>query len=240
MDLEGQADAMRQHLLACGLVSELRTLVARVWRQNLDRQDSEVAGDTTWSMSMLSAANIRELALRSPESGGLSGQDSSWSIGLNRASLQFTTPRGRLRIMKLPALGTGRTPDWSSLDWKGSHVRHDLALANSRYFNLITGGPGQEVLGMVEPVGAPVGALEFLIGWVGEYASPLTSGFLTVPVLGERSVLAQLELWCDEPSQRTSEWPSVQPGPNLPFDQLPERETPIRLKPRPGREEGGQ
>ena len=239
LEFEPCARQAAQELQDCGLVQAFGGLVAQVWRQNLDRQDVE-AGDTYWTLAMLSAANIKEVALRPSAEGGLVGHDARWSVDKDRSSLRFSTTAGDVRAMTLPAVGGGRLPDWNAIDWEGAQLRREIALRNSRRIQLVSREVGLEPLVGVEMPRPTGGALEFMIGWTGDSRSPLTFGYLFIPVLGAQPALCPVPLWTDEPSGRGADVVEALQDERLPYDEVSVTEAPLRLKPRPGREARGE
>lgn len=226
---------MRQHLDESGLGSDVHRLIRGVWRHNQDRHDPDLAGDTARGLGFQSSENIREIAMRSPEDGGLNKPRAPWSVSVDQNSLVLSTALGNIHLKKLAVLDDGRTPDWNALQWKtDSRVRYQIATHNSARLGMLATPAQQDVLEALQfPEPSTPSGVAYIIGWTGHTMGPLTSGYLFVPVLGEDRALCRLSLWHDEPRHGGTEepkTPSVTPGN---FDELPGPKPTVRLRLRP-------
>jgi hypothetical protein len=127
-----------------------------------------------------------------------------WAID----GLTVDRPRGSLRlslggrhfyVMKAP-MSAGRRPDWDSMvKWDGeSDTRREIAETNFRVLgDFYNPGLGQGEL-WEHTTDRPASAIrEFLLVWAGEPHRPQTSGWLTVPGIGEAPFIARGRLWWD-------------------------------------------
>jgi hypothetical protein len=152
-----------------------------------------VPGEATAEVTITDAEKDIDRAHRDP-----------WAID----GLRVDRPRGSLRlslggrhfhVMKAPMSG-GRRPDWDSMvKWDGeSDTRREIAETNFRVLgDFYNPGPGQGEL-WEHTTDHPASSIrEFLLVWAGEPNRPQTSGWLTVPGIGEAPFIARGRLWSD-------------------------------------------
>lgn len=218
-------------------------LTRDVYGRNLDRHEPDELGDTAMSFGIQCSENLKTRALRRGRQDDLELPEDHWDIpGLivttRRNSLMFEIDDVRIFVMKVP-FAEGRVPRWDlAKQWdQGSDLRHRLADGNSRVlggYKTVAGGDDA-----LFPHPARPGRIRnYLLVWAGEAEAPLTSGWLTVPALGDEPFVAKAALWWDEQTPG----PSVRErrperGPD--FDQRPPANPEIVVKPRPVAE-GGQ
>lgn len=239
-----QADEVSEHLGSIGFTKHCSALLHGVYRRRLDRHDPEIAGDNAKTLGFGASENFGELAVRPLDEGGLRVSDDRWVLTRNRGSVLLRAAGASIRFMKLPTVGDDRVANWDGLDWKhDSGVRQDMAVGNSVLLGLVTGHPDQGVLGaeivamsLREEARRP----NFIIGWTGHPTQPLTSGYLFLPAAGEQPALCPVRLWHDEPGQRPRGSRPVEPVSSTRFDELPEPDAAVKLRPRPAREKHAQ
>jgi hypothetical protein len=222
---------------SAGLVDVVHALHRDVWTQDLARYEPDEMGDTTRSLGFQASENIRKLAEQRFR------EDPRWAIdGLGVASrqgsLQLTFAGVRLRFMKAGP-DHGRNPDWIRLDRGDGEARRLMAERNS----LVLGGyrtqpPDPGLFDLDEGDAGEADSLnDFLLVWTGHLQEALTAGWLTVPILGERSFPAQEQLWWDDTSgspghgRRTPAAPGGEP-----FTDKPSPSAALKLRPGMGRE----
>lgn len=234
-ELTQQAHDMRLHLDESGLGAAVHRVIRGVWRYNQDRHDPDIAGDTARSLGFQSFENIREIAMRCRDEGGLNEPGAPWSVSADQNSLAVSTAYGDIHLKKLPVLGDGRTPNWNTLNWKtDSGVRYEIAARNSARLGVLATPAEQDVLEVLRfPEPATPARVAYIIGWTGYPQGPLTSGYLFVPVLGEDRALCRLSLWHDEPRRGGAEEPTAPSTTPGNFDELPEPKPTVRLRRRP-------
>lgn len=229
-----------------GLLAAIRDLQRTVWSVNIDRYEPDELGDTPRALGLLTFENFTQRALRRYNHDELEPAEKHWNID----GLKVTTPSGVLTFeldgarivgMKVPP-SERRSPAWDRLtDWDNeSNTRLQIARDNSRVLcGYSTPAPGQGVLVDVEAdLGKVPGVIcDFLYVWAGEFNAPLTSGWLTVPVLGGAPFAAVESLWhdTDEDLMTSTEAPSRELG-GPSFEQKPATRPAIALRPRPAAE----
>lgn len=233
-------------LKASGLLAAIRDLQRTVWAVNIDRYEPEELGDTPRALGLLSFENFTQRAIRRYNRDELEPSDKHWNID----GLKVTTPDGVLTFelegvrivgMKVPP-AQRRSPDWDRFaDWDNeSEARRQIAQKNSRVLcGYSTPLPGQGVLTDIEvDLGSAPGAVcDFLYVWAGEFSAPLTSGWLTVPVVGGTPFAAVQPLWRDTDDDLMIGAQAPSRGPGGPsFEEKPAARPAITLKPRPAAE----
>lgn len=226
-----------------GLTRVLADLVRDVWGANLERYEPEDRGDTTKSLGFQCSENIRELAARRIQGGDLAAREDHWNV----PGLQFSTPRGVLTLqlpglevvlMKVP-YAHGRRPVWDQFpNWEtSSHIRDEIARDNSR----ILGGSNLQSETQSEfefPEDSPIGLVRrMMVVWAGEPDANLTSAWLTVPVSwSTMTFAAKTALWRDEAGDSPSKLFGTPRYDGPSFDEQPNVEPKIAMKPRPAGE----
>ncbi|HEX2895994.1 MAG TPA: hypothetical protein VHO29_18460 [Marmoricola sp.] len=225
-----------------GLLSAVRELHREVWATNLDRYEPDELGDTPRSLGLLCHENFTARAVRRHQCSELEPKAHHWNI----AGLDVSTPSGVLTFqignrrivgMKVPP-SERRTPCWDRFAvWDNeSNTRLQIAKENSKTLgDYRTPSPGQgELADFHRELGRTPGQVrDFLYVWAGELASPLTAGWLTVPVLGEQPFVAVAPLWHDRDDDRNRTIHTRRRGPEGPnFDQKPATQPSVTLKPK--------
>ena len=243
-------DAAREALEAAvnlvnesGLLDAVRDLQREVWAVNVDRYEPDELGDTARSLGLLTFENFTTRAVRRNAHDDLEPEDRHWNI----EGLRVTTPSGVLTFelggirivgMKVPPTER-RAPRWDRfVDWDNeSNTRLEIAQENSKVLGgYKTPDPDQGVLAdFHDELGRKPGVVRnFLYVWAGEFSSPLTSAWLTVPALGGHPFAAVAPLWHDSDDDLPGDVRRSKRGPDGPsFDQKPAPEPSISLRPRP-------
>ena len=220
-----------------GLTDALRGLVQEVYTTNLDRYEPDELGDTPRSFGFQCYENLKERAPRRAHHDVREHSDAHWRIsGLHVATpggvLTFEFAGARFVTMKVP-YGQGRNPNWGGgVDWahQDSQVRAAIAAENSEVLQYRTPAAGAASL-FAHP-GSPGTVQNFMLLWGGEAKTPLTAGWLAVPVLGERPFIAHERLWWDaDRDAQVTQTPMPDRGPN--FDERPAAALSMALKRRP-------
>lgn len=226
-----------------GLLDAVRDLQREVWTVNVDRYEPDELGDTARSLGLLTFENFTTRAVRREAHDDLEPKERHWNI----EDLRVTTPNGVLTFeiggirivgMKVPP-PEHRAPLWDRfVDWDNeSNTRLEIAQENSKVLGgYTTPDPEQGVLAdFHHELGRKPGVVrKFLYVWAGEFSSPLTSAWLTVPALGGRPFAAIAPLWHDSDDDLPSDVRRSKRGPDGPsFDQKPAPSPSISLKPRP-------
>lgn len=224
---------------AVGITGRLHGLIGEVWQRNLERYEPEELGDDSQTLGGTSSRNIANRVERLVQSS--SGHEvEPWDI----PGLTAARPYGALRLdyaglhfhlMKSP-MAQGRSPKWATYpQWSAlSEVRTEAARANSMAMGgLRTAAPGQDSLPDLPLIDVTSPIRHYVFVWAAEIRSPATSGWLGVPMLGERAFAAIRPLWTD-PEEGTSAavQPSSPTGPN--FDERATEVPALTLKPRSG------
>lgn len=239
----GALDAAVGLVNESGLLDAVRDLQREVWAANVDRYEPDELGDTARSLGLLTFENFTTRAVRRHAHDDREPQDRHWRID----DLRVTTPNGVLTLeigsirivgMKVPPTER-RAPRWDRfVDWDSqSNTRLEIAQENSKVLGgFKTPDPGQGVLAdfHVELGRKPDVVRNFLYVWAGEFSSPLTSAWLTVPALGGHPFAAVAPLWHDRDGDLPGDVRRSKRGPDGPsFDQKRAPEPSISLKPRP-------
>lgn len=242
----GALGATVSRLEDSGLLDAIRDLQREVWAVNIDRYEPDELGDTPRSLGLLTFENFTQRALRRYNHDELEPAEKHWNI----EGLHVTTPRGvltfelggaRIAGMKVPPSGR-RSPQWDRFaDWDNeSSTRLHIARENSRVLGgYKTPNHDQYVFaGMDSELGRAPGAVSnFLYVWAGEFQSPLTSAWLTVPALGGHPFAAIAQLWHDSEDDLLDGTRTPARGPDGPsFDEKPAAQPSIALKRRPAAE----
>jgi hypothetical protein len=226
-----------------GLLGAIRELQQEVWATNVDRYEPDELGDTARSLGLLTFENFATRAVRRFNHDELEPKEHHWNID----RLKVTTPNGVLTFelngarivgMKVPP-AERRAPRWDRFaDWDNeSNTRLDIARENSKILGgYATPDPGQgELTDFHNTLGRTPGVVSnFLYVWAGEFTSPLTSGWLTVPALGGHPFAAVASLWHDSDDDAPRGNRVTKGGPEGPsFDQRPTAQPAMSIKPKP-------
>lgn len=221
-----------------GLAAEFAGLTRAVWRNNLDRHETELGDDAT-TLGTQCSRNLANLVKRSID--GDADTEPAWRI----PELSVASPRGAQQIslngrhyytMKAPPT-PDRSPKWDSLvAWSNeSATRLEVARRNSSDLDDYYGrGLGQPPIWPHMTGCAPSALRHFLIVWAGEPEEALTAGWITLPGLGDAPFIAIHRLWWDEASGKTADIVARKSPDGPGFDDRPSVLPSISLKPRPG------
>ncbi len=236
---ETALDAAVHKWTQVGLTEKLGVLVREVWGVNLARYEPEELADNAKTLAITCSENLAgriERRIRGHEF-----EPELWEVD----GLRVAKPNGSLRldhsgrhvyVMKAPMV-YGRRPQWDSMaPWAAlSDVRETAARGNT--FALAgyrTPALGQDELFPFLIDGTPESLANFMLVWAGDMAAPVTAGWLTVPVLGERPFVAVRRLWFDAEEDVSHNIEGRGPaGPS--YDKKPAVTPALSLKPRPGR-----
>lgn len=224
---------------AAGLTPLLHGLIAEVWQKNLERYEPDELGDDSQTLGGTSSRNIANRVERLVLAS--SGHEAApWDV----PGLTAARPHGALRLdytgwhfhlMKSP-MAQGRSPKWETYpQWStSSEVRAEAAEANSIAMGgYRTAALGQDPFPSLPLIDGPLQVPHYVFVWAAEIRSPATSGWLGVPVLGERAFAAIHPLWKDpEDGTPTATRPSSPTGPS--FDERATEVPALTLKPRTG------
>lgn len=196
-------ERFKEVIVSTGLGTALRALVRDVWAQNLDRFEPDELGDTARSLGIQCSENLREVAFRRSTRDEREAPENHWgiqglSVGTPRSVLTLTVHNRRIVPMKVPA-SHGRAPQFSRFrDWEyESEVRNEMAKRNSAAMGgFTTASLGQPML--IPGTYDLLNIQDFMLLWAGAADSPLTSGYLAVPVKGPEAFAATTALWWDE------------------------------------------
>lgn len=239
-------EATVKRLEDSGLVAAIRDLQRAVWAANVDRYEPDELGDTPRSLGLLTFENFTQRALRRYNHDELEPTEKHWNIdglkvGTPSGVLTFELCGARIVGMKVPP-SERRSPHWDRFaDWDNeSNTRLDIARENSRVLGeYTTPDHDQGVLADFHAeLGRSPGAVsKFLYVWAGEFQSPLTSGWLTVPALGGHPFAAVAPLWHDTEDDLLVGGNTSSRGPHGPtFEEKPAAQPSLALKPRPAGE----
>lgn len=238
------AERAKARLVETDMVDNLRELVQDVWQGVVDRHEVEL-GDTHLSQGILAVENVKTRALRRALHNDLDPVSTHWHV----ESLDVTTPSNsltmtlsepgdfpiRLTGFKTP-VADGREPKFSTLvDWRfNSKARLGFAIRNS---NALGGyqspAPGQDSL-FPQPTTSWT-VRDFMWLWAGEETSPLTAGWLAVPVMGVTPFAAIVPLWWDEgPSSSAGRRDNTPTGPS--YDERTAPALGLKIRPKSGEE----
>ncbi len=181
-----------------GVTDLFERVIARVWKINVDRFEPDEVGDTSRSLGITASENIRTLVLREAwTAGGAAGLGRDVRVTAPNDSLLVQAGRIRLHVMKsAPAIALTE-PRWETeFTWKGeSDVRIEAATANTAVYNPFLAVPGGLFEDLLPPVNSAANLREVILIWAGGANSPVTGGWLGLPVLGDRPWLAVENLW---------------------------------------------
>jgi hypothetical protein len=230
----------KARLVDTGMVENLRELSQDVWKGVVDRHEVEL-GDTHLSQSMLAVENLKTRALSRAQHNDLDPVSSHWHVD----SLDVSTPSNSLTMtltepgdfpMRMTGFKTpvvdGRKPNFNTLvDWRfNSKARLGFALRNSN----VLGGYKSPPLGQDSLFPQPTTSWtvrDFMWLWAGEETSPLTAGWLAVPVLGVTPFAAVVPLWWDEGPATAADRRDTNPtGPS--YDQRTVPAPGIKIRPK--------
>jgi hypothetical protein len=205
-------------LNAAGVIPFLERTVAHVWRTNTDRYEPTEIGDTTRSLGITAAENIRELAMRA-RWGPITGQadlEDDVHVTASDGSLLIQCDGTTLRAIKAPSRVTLETPLWQAFDWNTeSDVRLSAARNNHACYNPLGVGGGT-LFDDVFPAQGDAGLLRdvFLV-WAGGWSSPYTAGWLGLPTLHPDGPWLAIEplWWHDGGSLSAAEGGTKDPDP---------------------------
>lgn len=217
-----------------GLTEAWHALVRDVYKSNLDRYEPAELGDSARTLGWLCSENLRTRAVRRFRHDDDEPAERHWAID----GLQVTTPQnaltfvvGQARViaMKVP-FSEGRSPRWDR-NWaweQDSQIRQEVAAENSHMLQYRS--PAMGTTPLFPHPGTPGTVSSFLLLWAGEKETPLTAGWLAVPVLGETPFIAREPLWWDDqPSTQITTQDTPDRGPR--FDQRPATTPAVTLKP---------
>jgi hypothetical protein len=242
-----EASEVAQEALAVGvntcvdtdLSVKLGALVREVWATNIARHEPDELGDNARTLGFTCSENLTERVERRIR--GHEHETERWDIdglGVDKPSgaLRLELNNQRFYLMKAP-MAYGRMPQWDSLvSWDAeSRTRQAIAQLNTRALGgWCAPAPGQEALWPILIGGNACGVRDFMIVWAGDAAAPLTAGWLTVPVLGDRPFAAVHRLWWDDDSDASLGTRRHEPdGPS--FAEKPPIVPAVALKARPDR-----
>lgn len=236
-------EATVERLDDSGLLTAIRDLQRTVWTVNLDRYEPDELGDTPRSLGLLTFENFTQRALRRYNHDELEPIEKHWNIsglkvGTPSGVLTFELDGARIVGMKVPP-SQRRSPQWDRFaDWDNeSDTRLEIARENSRVLGgFTTPGRDQDALAdfHAELGRIPGVVSKFLYVWAGEFRSPLTSGWLTVPALGGHPFAAVAPLWHDTEDDLLIGDGTSTRGPDGPsFEEKATARPSIALKPRP-------
>jgi hypothetical protein len=224
-----------------GLVTQLNTLVAEVWKANRGRYEPDELGDDPQTLGGTCAKNIANRVERLVRANS-EFEVEPWDI----PGLTVARPNGALRldysgrhfhIMKSP-MAHGRRPRWDAFpQWStSSEVREEAARANTMALSgCRTAATGQDPLLFLPFANEPLHVSHYVFVWAAEIDSSATSAWLGIPALGEQPFAAVHPIWADpEGGAPTGTRRSSPTGPS--FDERAGKLPALTLKPRPGRE----